>query len=127
MQWHVHGAGWPLMALSGGWSRGQATPLATHWLIVLSLPPPGSNAPVVVIPCRPIWPGFLINTAIFGAAVLLAGQGFAAARADLRRRQNRCPGCGYDLAATVRGAPCPECGRVTLDRGGGAAVIVGCG
>jgi len=122
MQWHVHGAGWPLIALSGGRSWGPSTAHATHRLIALSLPQPGSNAPAIVIPYRPIWPNVLINTVIFGAAILFPWQGFAAARADVRRRRGCCPGCGYDLAATARETPCPECGRVTLNRGAGTAI-----
>jgi rubrerythrin len=46
------------------------------------------------------------------AAGLVAGLAFAALRTFLPRPgAGHCPHCGYDLRATARGAPCPECGR----------------
>ncbi|MFG0329682.1 MAG: hypothetical protein ACF8PN_07270 [Phycisphaerales bacterium] len=61
------------------------------------------------IPYAPVWPGFALNTAFYGAAwygVLFAP---GVVRRSLRRRRGACVGCGYDLRATETGV-CPECG-----------------
>ena len=65
-----------------------------------------------LLPLRPIWPGFAINT-VFYAVVLwllfaLGGTPFALRR---RRRIKRglCPKCAYDLRG-IESSACPECG-----------------
>lgn len=62
------------------------------------------------IPHQPIWPGFVVNIAVFSGAWLLLLYTPGVARRGLRRRRGRCPGCNYDLRATPRSSPCPECG-----------------
>ena len=70
-----------------------------------------------VLPLRPIWPGFAINTIIYAAVLWLvfcAWPGFV--RRRVRRGRGQCLHCGYDL----RGQPpeagasrkCPECGQM---------------
>jgi len=69
------------------------------------------------VPHRPILPGLLANTAIYGGAwwAMLFGPGmFIRWR---RRRAGRCAKCGYDLQGAVLGdqssaigVVCPECG-----------------
>ncbi len=62
-------------------------------------------------PTEPL-PGFLYNTLIYTAAVLLATGIFTRLRASRRRRQSRCAACGYPLT----GLPtCPECGDTSRD------------
>jgi hypothetical protein len=62
-------------------------------------------------PTEPL-PGFLYNTLIFTAAVLLASEAAARLRARSRRRRGRCPACAYDIT----GLPtCPECGQAIAD------------
>jgi hypothetical protein len=60
-----------------------------------------------LLPLDPVLPGFLLNTLVYAslpALVLTA----AHLRAHRRRRQSRCPACGYPVA----GLPtCPECGQ----------------
>jgi hypothetical protein len=60
-----------------------------------------------LLPLDPVLPGFLLNTLVYAslpALVLTA----AHLRAHRRRRQSRCPACGYPIA----GLPtCPECGQ----------------
>ncbi len=62
-----------------------------------------------VFPLRPLWPGFVYNTAISTAAwfVLLLPLGL---RRTLRRRRNQCTRCGYSLQGIEHTNTCPECG-----------------
>jgi hypothetical protein len=58
-------------------------------------------------PTEPL-PGFLYNTLIFTAAVLLVSEAAARLRTHSRRRRGVCPACAYDIT----GLPtCPECGH----------------
>lgn len=61
------------------------------------------------LPVRPLWGGFLADTALFGGAwmVLLALP--RVVRGALWHRSGRCASCGYDLQGTLD-SPCPECG-----------------
>jgi hypothetical protein len=56
----------------------------------------------------PLWPGFVLDTAFYGALAFLLWSvpGFLRRRARLRR--GACPVCAYDLQGTTHG--CPECG-----------------
>lgn len=64
-------------------------------------------ADVRALPYRPIWPGFLFNTAIYAAAWLLILSFLPLIRRRLRLHRNHCPRCNYDLRGL---AGCPECG-----------------
>lgn len=63
--------------------------------------------PGCVLPTLPVWPGFAVNTAIYGVLIWLVGFGPFALRRTLRRRRGRCVRCGYDVAGLTK---CPECG-----------------
>jgi len=59
-----------------------------------------------------LWPGLLLDALCFGVIwypVLFAPGLIRRAR---RRRRGQCTACGYNLAATPPGQPCPECGVV---------------
>jgi hypothetical protein len=62
-----------------------------------------------LVPYRPLWPGFAINTifyaAILGMPFILRGP----VRRFIRIRHHRCPACGYEIAEGV-GPRCSECG-----------------
>ena len=63
-----------------------------------------------LLPLRPMWPGFAINTVFY--AVGLWGL-FTAPFALRRRRRIRrglCPKCAYDLRGVESAHVCPECG-----------------
>lgn len=60
-----------------------------------------------MMPARPVWPGFVINTLLCGLAAALL---FHVPRMAMRRfwrKAGRCGRCGYDIGAL---AICPECG-----------------
>ena len=77
-----------------------------------------------ILPLRPIWPGFVIDTPFYAAIWGAIFFGFASAKRAIRRRRGRCPRCGYDLRGGVMSdkrlamsgetatstAGCPECG-----------------
>jgi hypothetical protein len=69
-----------------------------------------ANYQAAALPLIPIWPGFAINTLLYGAALWLLLAGPGALRRIMRRRRGRCPKCNYDLRG-VSGVGCPECGR----------------
>ena len=64
--------------------------------------------PVCVLPMRPIWPGFAINTLFYAAIVW----GVFAAPFALRRRRRikrgLCPKCAYPIGSSD---VCTECGK----------------
>jgi predicted RNA-binding Zn-ribbon protein involved in translation (DUF1610 family) len=76
----------------------------------------GGKLVAILLPCKPVWPGFAINTVFYAAVlwVLLALPG--AVRRFVRRKRGRCTRCGYDLRGQVadrdRKRQCPECGIV---------------
>lgn len=65
-----------------------------------------------VIPLQPLWPGLLMNTAVFLGtyALLLAGALAPGTVRRLRRRRGLCPSCGYSREGLAGDSACPECG-----------------
>lgn len=62
-----------------------------------------------VLPLRPIALGFIINTLLYAAALLLVFVVCAYTRRLMRIRRGRCRKCGYDLRGDLERG-CPECG-----------------
>jgi hypothetical protein len=103
-------SGWPLLAVScdiddvrgrrGGWRINPGLKVGT------------ARGVPRAIAWRPMWPGFVINSAAFAAMwwmILLAATGLTQAS---RRRRGRCTRCGYDLRGSIE-ARCPECGTTS--------------
>ncbi len=61
-----------------------------------------------ILPCRPLWPGFMANSAFYATVWFLVLGGRRSVCTWLRGRRGLCPVCAYDLRATP--GACPECG-----------------
>ena len=68
--------------------------------------------PPAILPLRPIWPGFTINTPFYAAILWLLIPGPFALRRVIRRKRGLCVACNYDLRHADHDA-CPECGLAT--------------
>lgn len=65
---------------------------------------------ITMLPIRPIFPGFLYNTAFWGGlifAALCLRDGALTLRSRRRRARGLCWKCKHELAGV---SPCPECG-----------------
>jgi hypothetical protein len=110
--------GWPMHSLAYCWpsnSTGYGVPnggiLSKKTFHSNSL---GWRRPIV-LPLRPIWSGFVINTALWALVlwplVILAAMALGFVRGFRRwhrRRMGPCPQCAYDLKGKLE-AGCPEC------------------
>jgi hypothetical protein len=118
---HVDARGWPMLAVRSSLQftmpqRASGSPTLQQMVTVSGgfLHPGDRNTPWVrmldarVLPFVPIWPGFLINTLLYGAVLWLLICGPPALRRSVRLRRGRCPRCGYPAGAS---SVCTECGR----------------
>jgi hypothetical protein len=64
-----------------------------------------------LLPMRPIWPGFAINTVFYAAVLWVLFAAPFALRKWRRIKRGRCPKCGYDLRGSET-RTCPECGAI---------------
>lgn len=62
------------------------------------------------LPIRPAWPGFALNTLVYGGGAFGVITSAGAIRRRRRRRYVVCVQCGYDVGGL---AVCPECGSAT--------------
>jgi hypothetical protein len=109
--------GWPMLSMWCAFEHGHGMPrggIALH----VSQTPGTFIGTEHVLPLRPSWPGFAVNTALYAAATWLV---FFAAPRLLRRLTRRlrglCAHCGYDLRGQpAKSTRCPECGCSTTTR-----------
>ncbi len=112
--------GWPLYSLAGHGKIRYIPPTNPNQLLpanngslifVGSRQPPGSNhyRRGGILPFRPIWPGFAINTVFYAAVLWLLTLAPCTARRMIRSKRGFCIKCGYDLRGMDHNK-CPECG-----------------
>ena len=112
--------GWPRPALSYLWIWDNQTS-QRRLVDGFDIGRTGPGGERVILPLRPLWPGFLLNSLLIGALtlpVLMLVAPIAravGARRRMRMWRGRCPGCGYDLQRRFEHG-CSECGwrRVQL-------------
>jgi hypothetical protein len=131
MSRHVYGGhwvrvvawGWPRKSLGVVWMREEPITMDSEGMphreqgIRGGLPMPAQfqRGPWANrLPLMPVWPGFAVNTLLYGAFAGLVLFAPGATRRMLRHRRGACIGCGYDLAGLGR---CPECGKHAEARG----------
>jgi hypothetical protein len=114
----------PFRSPPGSWTEGRTAhlwgwPLAALWDANESIRPrttPGPRvrdlSPVSIgdhaLPCRVLWPGFVVNTIFYAAILWLLIPGPFALRRLIRRRRGLCPKCAYPMGHSET---CTECGR----------------
>ena len=120
-------AGWPMKALFGeqvvhsfqNLRNAENTPPARKQRIQYAfafLPPeivPSGDPMFRYLPLRPMWPGFLVNSLLYGAILRLLVGGPLLLRRFIRGRHGQCPACGYPVGVS---AVCTECGRAVSPR-----------
>ena len=65
--------------------------------------------PAKLLPLRPMWPGFAINTVLYSLALLVSYSLWWLSRRFIRNLRGRCLKCGYDLRGKLTSG-CSECG-----------------
>ena len=115
-------AGWPLRALEGSRTEPGSTPadrFRYRWLWRIGSmeanPYQRGQLPLIprfLLPLKPLWPGFAINTLMYAALVWLLLFAPLALRRAVRRRRNRCECCGYPRGTS---SVCSECGAALRD------------
>jgi len=129
-------SGWPIHGVRGEiWNFGisLSTPIGMPgekwplvradrrvWSIEFDRPKLLGGSSYRLLPLRPIFPGFAINTVFYAAVCWLLLAAPLAFRRARRRHRGWCVHCGYDLRGQQRtaenaapSAACPECGRTT--------------
>ncbi len=71
-------------------------------------PDPRTYDSGVMVPIRPVWPGFAVNTLFYTAILWLLIWGLSTLRRFLRLRRGLCPKCAYPMGES---AVCTECGK----------------
>lgn len=104
MQWSE--AGWPFRSMEGAVFHDVAkTQIDWHGLVFRD----GGQWAMLWLPLRPLWPGFIVNSVLYGTLLWLTLLAALRARGTWRRLRHRCPRCSYPVAR--EGEPgCPECG-----------------
>ncbi len=111
---HHLGCGWPMLALaatvrfdrfiagSGPVEVIDGVPLEPPQLTVQRGPIP------MIVPFRPLWTGFAINTLAYGLLLALLVLGRSAIMRAIRRGRGQCLNCGYPRGTSP---VCTECGE----------------
>jgi hypothetical protein len=117
--WDAEALGWPCVSLWSrirGWCKspeGIRQNLSILHGIAPAVEPFRGDVSELpkVLPLRPIWPGFAINTIFYAAMLWLLWIALGKLKRFIRVHRGRCPACGYIIAPGV-GNKCSECGNV---------------
>ena len=102
-------AGWPLLSMSGLWfdASSPSSRINGHNVMaydaVFKVLPNGR-----LLPMRPRWPGFAINTIFYAGVLWLLFAARGSVRRRLRIKRNLCPACAYPVGTNPI---CTECGK----------------
>jgi hypothetical protein len=118
--------GWPCRALRALWEIDLRDGVNGHRVVsgidLISFPwrtPVGVTLPRI-LPLRPIWPGFAINTIFYAAALWVVFLIPGMIKRTRRRFRGLCIHCGYDLRGQTTAIDgerrCPECGKAMPGR-----------
>jgi hypothetical protein len=99
--------GWPMVSLE---SQHWVTRSASDQFRALTL----SGWPLSVqsqreLPIVPVWPGFAVNTILYGGVIWLIVASTAAIRSRRRLKRGLCPKCAYPVGESEE---CTECGAI---------------
>ncbi|MCC7387583.1 MAG: hypothetical protein IT431_02315 [Phycisphaerales bacterium] len=113
MQAWYHATGWPFRALtcSVHWKqqiRNSDITYTVHGGVQL---PRDADFNPRALPLTPVWPGFLLDTAIYTPLWLAMLSALHTLRARRRARRGACPHCSYPRQGLDPQSPCPECGK----------------
>ena len=113
--WFEQSCGWPFRSMAGRIELADdlSSIVSTHWVMTPDSSDSFSFATSRLLPLRPIWPCFAMNTAAYGTLAWILLRGPFAVRRIIRRFRDRCPQCGYPIATASR---CTECGRSVRPR-----------
>ena len=100
-----HVSGWPMRSMRARVEDPSDRTAQVHWGWLVHRAP-GTGVPARVLPLRPIWLGFAVDT-LFWGAVTGVFLGIGPCRRAMRRWRGRCARCAYPLHDLVT---CPECG-----------------
>jgi hypothetical protein len=92
--------GWPQLTFfsRNSWNRRHEWGLVIPWF---------SKYDSRILPLRPLWPGFAINTIFYAAVLALVFFVPRKVRRFVRVRRGRCPACAYPVGSSP---VCTECG-----------------
>lgn len=111
-------AGWPSPSLEGWRWRIDGAPTYSGSIAIATgtSPPSRSDYGIVfgqpLLPLRPRWGGFALNTIIYAVALALPVIGIRSIRRCVLTRSGRCVECAH---TTNDDGACPECGRGYVD------------
>ncbi len=111
--WRHLASGWPMLTLAAHFecTVGDESDIHVRYGIVAdaaSLRDAFSPIYPTVLPYRPLWIGFLVNTALYGAVLAMLLYSPGRVRRSIRRRRGLCTVCAYPCGASP---VCTECGE----------------
>lgn len=110
-RWFEQGFGWPMICLAQRHEFDPVTDRITHTNAIRMPRQLRQRFEGSFLPLVPIWPGLLINAALFGWLWFVVLACPIMCRKRLRKFRGRCPDCGYNRRKAASDC-CPECGAL---------------